>query len=175
MVGPHITATVNPRIDDIRKVVEMTRGDLSKMTTQMDILFRKNEKRLFNTEGSSGGRKWPKLSPRYKKQKRKKFPGRKIMVATGRLRKGLTVKSHPDHIARHTKDSIKIGVANVLPAYHGSVKGRKNPRLPKRDVFQMTPKQRRSYYRVLFDRYELKRKQFMLALRAGRAQMRRGA
>ena len=172
MVGPRIGAAANPRIHELHKVLEMTVRDMTEMTKGIDQKFRANEKRLFATEGSSGGQKWPALSKKYAKAKLKQVGRRRIMQRSGRLRKGLTIKGHPDHVARHSSGRVKIGVKSALPAHHGSVAGRQNPRLPKRDVFQMTGRQRRQYYDVVFDRFATKRKQFERAMRAGRAAMR---
>ena len=155
MVGPRITAMANPRMKkSFKEAMEMTVRDMKRMTTQVDRRFRENEKRLFASEGRSGGRAWKRLSPAYAKAKRKAVGSRKIMQRTGTLRRGLTQKSHPDHIARFvgTKDGrIKVGVQNIVAAYHGAAKGRQNPRLPKRNVMQMTAKQRRRYFRIVSD------------------------
>ncbi len=179
MVGPRITARANPRIKEIGKLLDLDAGDMRAMTTKMDMLFRKNEKRLFATEGSSGGVKWKPLKKATLDAKKRKGLSSKIMQRTGRLRKGLTAKGHGDHIAKWSglgsKARIKIGVQSILPVYHGAVRGRrKNPKLPRRSVFQMTIKQRRGYYQVLFNRFDLKRKRFMRALAAGAATMRAG-
>ncbi len=197
MVGPTITAAVNPAMSKLHKILELNRDDMKKMTVSMDTLFVKNEKRLFATEGSSGGVKWKKLKPETLKAKKRRATGvrkikrrgfsipltgtsLKIMQRTGRLRKGLSVKKDPDHVVRFSLVSrsawIGIGVKSILPVYHGAVRGRrKNPKLPRRSVFQMKPQQRRGYYQVLFKRFDLKRKQWMRSIRAGRAAMRRGA
>ncbi len=175
MVGPTITAAVNPAMSELHKIVELNRDDMKKLTVSMDTLFVKNEKRLFATEGSSGGPKWKPLNKKYAKAKRSK-PGvsNKIMQASGRLRKGLSVKGDKDHVARAMGlTAIGLGVKNILPVYHGAVRGRrKNPKLPRRSVFQMKPKQRRGYYQILFKRLDLKHKQWMRSIRAGRAAMR---
>lgn len=53
--------------------------------------FRKFERKLFATEGSSGKHgKWPELSEKYKKWKDKNFPGKNIMVLHERLINSLT-------------------------------------------------------------------------------------
>ena len=166
---------MNPELSKLGKIVIMNRDDMKKMTFSMDTLFIKNERRLFATEGSSGGVKWKKLSKAYSKAKRSD-PKRsnKIMQSSGRLRRGLAVKGDKDHVARSIGlTAMVFGVKNILPVYHGAVRGsRKNPKLPRRSVFQMKPKQRRGYYQILFRRFELKRKQFMRTLRSGRAAMR---
>lgn len=114
--------------------------------------------------------------PKYAKAKRRKYGRKKIMQRTGELRRGLAQKG-ADHIARHSLTTagahIRIGVANRLAAYHGAVKGRRNPRLPKRNVMQMTTKQRRRYFRIVSD-YLIKTKlaRVRRALAAGSRAMR---
>jgi len=179
MVGPRITARANPRIKSLEEVFQLNGRDMKTMATRVDMKFRENEKRLFKTEGRSGGRKWKRLNPAYAKAKRKAVGAKKIMQRTGRLRKGLTQKSHPDHLVRWSITSagafIRLGVSNPVAAWHGAVKGRQNPRLPKRDVFQVTAKQRRRYFRILSDYLvKTKLKRVRRALRAGRAAMRAG-
>lgn len=175
MVGPRITARANPRIRSLAEVFELTIADMNRVTGQVDRQFVANEKRLFATEGSSGGKKWKPLSPKSAKAKRRRYPGRKIMQRTGQLRKGLTTKSHPDHVARHANNKIKIGVRNPVAAYHGAVRGLGNPRLPVRNVMQMTVKQRRMYYRTVSDYLvNVKLKRAQRALAAGAAFMKGG-
>lgn len=48
---------------------------------------------VFETEGAIIGSRWSPLSPNYEFQKRKKYPGRGILEATGDLRKGYKVKA----------------------------------------------------------------------------------
>ncbi len=197
MVGPRITATANPAIHQIDDIIDLTVNDMKKLTAAVDSLFVKNEKRLFSTEGASGGLKWKPLkkatldakkrsrSARSKIKKRasgaplRPAVSLKIMQRTGELRKGLSTKGHPDHVAKWanlgSNAIIGIGVRNILPVYHGAVRGRrKNPRLPRRSVFQMKPQQRKGYYAILFKRFDLKRKQWQRAAQRGAVSMRRG-
>jgi len=173
MVTPRITSRVNPAIKQLDDILKLTFSDMTKLTADMDTLFVKNERRLFDTEGASGGVKWKKLKKATRDAKKRRGQSLKIMQRTGELRKGLSVKTHPDHVAkwsmagsRHAR--IRIGVQSILPVYHGAVRGRrKNPKLPRRSVFQMKPAQRRGYYKILFKRFDLKRKQWQRAMRAG--------
>ena len=83
---------VNPRIRDLRSLFDLGNDDMRVLRDRMDTRFRRLESRLFASEGKSGGPAWPALSPAYAKQKAKKFPGRKILARTGRLRKSLTTR-----------------------------------------------------------------------------------
>lgn len=69
----------------------------------IDERFRLVENEIFTTEGGAGfhGR-WPALSDKYRAWKEKHFPGRKIMVRTGRLKRALTKKGG-EHIGFASK------------------------------------------------------------------------
>lgn len=187
MVGPRITSAVNPRIKSLEQALRLTATDMQAMLTPVDTKFRTLERRLFATEGASGGARWRRLSPKYAKQKRRTHPGRKVMQKTGGLRRSLTQKG-ADHVARYTLSAsrarLKVGTTNVLAAYHGPLIGRLTTgsglgptrgraRLPVRDVMQMTPQQRRLYYKIVKDYLvDVKLKRAMKALRIGRQEMR---
>ena len=152
MVGPRITARANPKITALSEVLELSVANMNTMTASVDKQFRVNEKRLFATEGGSGGQKWKPLKKATKDAKKRLGLSSRIMQRTGNLRKGLTQKNHPDHVARHANKQIKVGVQSPLPVYHGAVRSiPKNPRLPRRSVFQMTAPQRRGYYKIVSD------------------------
>ena len=63
------------------------------------------------------GEKWKKLSDPYKKRKRKKRPGRKILDWYGDLRKSLTQRDG-DRIARTSGDVIEVGSKHKLAEIH---------------------------------------------------------
>ncbi len=156
MVGPRITAMANPNmIKSFDEAMKLTVADMKKMTAKVDTLFVRTEKRLFATEGASGGRPWKKLKKATRDAKRRAGLSKKIMQRTGELRRGLTVKGHPDHVAKWANlgsdARIEMGVQSILPVYHGAVRGQRNPRLPRRSVFQITAPQRRAYFQVVTD------------------------
>lgn len=53
-----------------------------------DYLMDFYQNQVFETEGGIFGERWSPLSPKYEFMKRKEFPGRGILQATGKLRKG---------------------------------------------------------------------------------------
>jgi len=74
-------------------------------------LFHKHEKRHFRTSGRSTGKKFEKLSKKYKAWKSKHYPGRQILVLRGALRSALIHGgSGTDGIAKITRDSLVVGV-----------------------------------------------------------------
>ncbi len=162
------TSTVNPRIRTLPQLMKLDQRDMGTMLGIVDLEFTRNEKRLFSTEGTSGGRAWKPLSTAYARAKARAFPGRKIMQRTGKLRQGLTQQSHADHV-KFTKlkprATITVGTDNQVAAFH----------IPARDTLQHTPRQERKYYALVSDylvNVKLARVKRVLAAWKGR---RRGA
>lgn len=79
------------------------------------------------SEGKAIGKKWRKLSPAYKKQKKKKYPGRGILEATGLLSKSFKSKT------QSFRGVNRLTVFNIAPyfKYHQSSAPRKT-NLPRR-------------------------------------------
>jgi len=79
-----------------RQLENLTKGltgpsVLNEIRPKLERDFNAANKELFSGEGASGAHgKWKPLSPRYKAWKSKKYPGKKKMVLTGRLKKALT-------------------------------------------------------------------------------------
>jgi phage gpG-like protein len=97
--------------------------------------FRKTQNSLFAAEGAfEGNPVWAALSPQYAEQKEKKFPGRKILQATGKLRKSLTTLVGEGAINIITDDSIDIGTSIEYAGYHQSGTGK----MPARPMFNIT-------------------------------------
>ncbi len=152
---------VNPAIRRVKDILVLNQKDMNTMARRVDIKFRPNERKLFSTQGASGGRRWKPLSPAYKKWKRKKRPGRKIMTFDGKLRDSLTKKGFL-HVAigflRRNKGFIQVGTHDIKAAWHGPPNRLKNPVLPTRDVLQQTPAQidqyRQEIWKVMRAKFE---------------------
>jgi len=100
--------------------------------------FRKTQNSLFAAEGAfEGNAAWAALSPGYKEQKAKKFPGRKILQATGKLRTSLVTKAGEGAINNITDDSIEIGTSIEYAGYHQTGTGK----MPARPIFNITKNQ----------------------------------
>jgi len=66
-------------------------GVLAEIKLKLERDFHNANKELFRSEGASGAHgKWKQLSPKYRAWKTKKYPGKKIMELTGRLKTALT-------------------------------------------------------------------------------------
>lgn len=131
---------VNRRITALRDLAKLTVEDMRAMTGRVDQQFRTNERRLFSTEGDSGGPRWKKLTPKYKKRKERLVGRRKIMVFSGRTRKAAT-RAGGEHVAEFSVRPaiIKVGVrgrAAELGGYHRNT----------RDIIQMTRRQARGLH-----------------------------
>lgn len=160
---------VNPAIFRVKDILVINQKDMNKMAKRVDIKFRANERRLFSTQGSSGGRRWKPLNPGYRKWKRKKRPGRKIMTFDGKLRDSLTKKGFL-HVAIGfmkrglfgRKGFIQVGTHDIKAAWHGPPNRLKNSILPTRDVLQQTPQQidqyRQEIWKVMRGKFERARR-----------------
>ncbi len=122
------------------------------MTKRVGVRFRKNERRLFTSQGSSGGSPWKVLTQDYRKWKKKVRPGKKIMVFDGGLRRSLTRATEPSYVqfsifSKRGDSKIVVGTKDVKAAWHGPKSGNPlaNPNLPVRDVLAHTGKQIREY------------------------------
>lgn len=72
--------------------------------------FYENEKQVFNGEGSFGDLDaWKPLTEKYYSWKQRKFPGRKVLELTGKLKESLTRKGAEGNIHEITADGMKIG------------------------------------------------------------------
>lgn len=158
---------VNPRVKDMASLMKLTQRDMNDMATAVDIQFAKHEKRLFATEGSSGGAKWRPLSDSYAKAKARKFPGRKILQRVGRLRKGLSNVNDSDHVKTtrlKPRATIEVGTRNIVGAYQHDMG---------RDPLQQTRRQeRRLFEKVAEYLAEVKLDRLRRALAAWRSRPR---
>lgn len=97
--------------------------------------WRKSNKTQFSLKGSG---LYPPLSPAYAKRKAKEFPGRPILVATERLKKSVTNKTHPDHINVIVKSGFTFGTKVPYGIFHQSDAPRKS-NLPLRKFLFIGP------------------------------------
>jgi len=82
--------------------------------TDVLTLFLKHEKRSFDTQGESTGKKWAALSPAYLAWKKRHFPGRPILVLTGALRLALTERG-PGWFQKSEKKDLEAGLDPNTP------------------------------------------------------------
>lgn len=157
---------VNPRIKTLGQAVRTDAQFMSQVRVRVDEEFRANEKRLFSSEGNSGGPRWAPLSPEYAKRKaglrrrdlrqsrlqrglgfrrRITIAGRTILVLGGSMRDSFTQPSSRNHISRVVGRTIELGSSDPLAHYHFAGEGR----LPRRDPIQHTDEQKRGYLKTV--------------------------
>lgn len=109
--------------------------------------FYRWEKDLFDTEGSSGGRKWTALKPNTIRQKVRKGQPLEILHATGALERSLTQpKARGSYmiVSRHGLEAgSRLHYAGIH--YHGSPK----TKLPRRRPIMLSPAQRIEWIRMM--------------------------
>ena len=194
-------AQVNPIwFQGSAKFLKLDRKDLMEILKPFDERFRRDEKRLFGSEGRTGGATWKPLSPEYAKAKAGRFgKGRKgakifrsktrtvrttggvfkitsqrILQATGKLRRSLTMK-RGRHLAFVSMNppSLTVGAQSRIGGFHQAGAGK----LPKRDPMQQTTGQQKRLHKVVKDwlvNVKLKRFQDAL-LQASKTLARRGS
>lgn len=79
--------------------------------------WRKSNNAQFTLQSSG---LYPPLSDKYAARKAKLFPGKPILVATERLKKSVTVKSHKDHINVIKKSGFIFGTRTPYGIFHQS-------------------------------------------------------
>ena len=148
-----VEVSINDRLRELPSLTKFEPDDIRRLLVTIDSRFVRNETQLFASEGTTGGQTWEPLSEDYAAYKARKFPGRKILQRTGKLRRSLTTKGDSDHVAygyTQPRATLVVGSANEVGAYHApGVKH--NPRLPVRDPIQHTPAQLRDYSAVMRD------------------------
>lgn len=94
-------------------------GDL---LVELGKVHRRHMRKLFVSEGSSGGKAWAELDPDYARKKRQTYPGRKILVADGTMRKDSVSESaagYVQEVERRGKNvHVLLGTDNELARIH---------------------------------------------------------
>lgn len=87
---------------------------------EIEQVFYRIELEQFESEGARGGQKWQELSPAYKKWKERHFPGRPILMRTGRLKRSLSVigAGGSDSIHEAEPMSLTLGSKVSYGIYH---------------------------------------------------------
>ena len=97
-------------------------SDLSVAWELISKDWRKSNKTQFSLQNSG---LYPELSEKYAARKSKLFPGKPILVATERLKKSVTEKSHKDHINIIKKSGFIFGTKTPYGIFHQSDDPRK--------------------------------------------------
>jgi len=108
---------IEARAEDLRPVWDVIAQDFGRIVA-----------RQFATEGGLG-RPWPPLSPAYAAWKARHYPGRPILVRTGRLKESLVGRTI-DTVDERTRDSLTLGTAVPYAIYHQKGTKKMPPRPP---------------------------------------------
>lgn len=118
--------------------VDASFRDLTPIWPDVRDEFYRIETEQFDSEGGKGATgSWQALSARYAAQKIKRFPGKKIMEASGLLR-GSLVGPGSGSVYQTTPKQIVIGTEVPYGVYHQRGGGR----LPKREIISMSDMQK---------------------------------
>jgi hypothetical protein len=164
------------RVKRLEELVKLKKADYTKLGKAVDKVFVANERKLFATEGVSGGSKWQKLSDDYLTRKRRHYKTQKILTMKGDMRKALTGKNHPDHWRMAYK--VQTGLIRVEV---GIVDDLRNPivqrtkahaigahPLPRRDPLQHTDAQHKEMLKAAMGVYTDKLRQVTRSMGAKR-------
>lgn len=120
-------------IENVSKKLDDFRSPLTAVNNLLLSTWDKN----FDSEGSTIGEPWKKLSPRYKKRKDSKFPGKPILVATGKMRNSFRSKTG--------KLQTELYNTSEYFKFHQSNKPR--TKLPRRVMMKIDDKRRAEIFR----------------------------
>lgn len=95
---------------------------------------------MFGTEGAAAGAPYAPLSPGYAKEKEARYPGRPILVASGKMRREMLDRFSALNISR---DRMVYEPVSGIAMYHQ--KG--TNRMPARRMVAFTPDRKRSWDR----------------------------
>lgn len=124
--------------------------DLEPAFEQIADDFLEIEQRQFESEGSSGSGGWQELAPSTRAQKARRYPGRRILVASGRMEKSLTERGG-EHIRELSPLELRLGSSvtsdSGFPYPLAHQRGWGN--LPTRPPIQLSEANRREWTRFV--------------------------
>ena len=97
------------------------------------------QKQNFNTKGGSIGETWPALSDDYKDWKDENYPGRPLLVLTGKLKQAMT-GSGSNQYSKLSKERLKVGIRDV-PYWAAHNFGYSKANIPQRKFIGSSQKQ----------------------------------
>jgi len=102
------------------KWAELVKDPMRQVGPYATTLIHRHHKRTFASRGTrtGDGRKWVRLSPRYRARKARDYPGRPLLVRTSVLRSALTGGGRGSRV-RTTKTTLEVGVQGEPAEYAG--------------------------------------------------------
>lgn len=184
----------NPRVKTLSQSFRFDDNEARALLRELDTAFRKLERRLFKTEGVSGGRGWKPLSDRYARWKTRMLKGTlrelrrenrqvsrlrgkrartpslgsvdKILQLSGQMKDSFINKSDPEHIAQYRlRPSVAFTMGSSNPI--APYHGSRDSRrvIPFRDPIKMTTRQRTQLINLARRRYVAKIRRIEKAMR----------
>lgn len=130
-------------INGVLSRLELNAKDMRPAWDDIANDFQALMQRQFQSEGSALGNRWASLSPAYKREKERNFPGRKILERSGMLEKTLT--NQPFGIDVREPSSMILGTAEQTGRWHQDGAGR----LPKREIIILRPVTRIKWRKII--------------------------
>ena len=135
--------TVVKNINGSIKATEDLRQPFNKIAED----FRNTEFKVFQAQGGYGSRsKWTALSPKYKKWKSQRFPGKPILQQTGSLRNSLSKKG-AGYFEVIRKQTLTMGSTNKTFKWHQQG----TSKMPKRPPITITKYQGTKWAKIVGD------------------------
>lgn len=141
-VSDSVRITLQPSgarlISGIERWAELV-DDFSPAWPHVTTLIRRHYKRTFDSRGArvGDGRKWARLSPRYRARKAREFPGRPLLVRTSALRSAMVGGGSGSLVQKRAK-RLSVGLRGRnrrIAEYHQT--GTRN--MPARPVVKFDP------------------------------------
>jgi len=131
--------------DDLGKGIKDLREPFDKIGKDLRLGMRKQ----FKSEGTHRGTGWRELSPGYAKRKRKRYPGKPILEATGKMRTALLNDKHPSNLnaVRPLWAAFGIQSRELLQRATWHQLGTRN--MPKRKIIALEETDRRKWGRII--------------------------
>jgi phage gpG-like protein len=134
---------VSRRLDRMQQKAK----DLSSAFEKMHDSFLSIERKQFDTQGASGSGGWAPIKAKTLAFKASRQLDPRILHMKLRMRKSLTNKTSPDHVAKITPHEAFFGTSVPYAAVHQNPKP-SNP-MPRRRVVELTESQRRAWARII--------------------------
>jgi len=130
---------IGAKIEGVQKVSELLKdvdrklNDFTEPLKEANNFMHKEIQSNFGNQGTQMKKPWQKLSPQYKKQKTKKYPGKGILEASGKMKRSF----------RSKVDKKKAIISNPTDYFgaHQTNKRSKLKNLPRRVMLNITKEQ----------------------------------
>lgn len=115
--------------------------------------FYNTQKSTFSAEGAhEGKKKWARLSPEYERWKQREYPGTKILVLVGGLKKAATSPRAKGSVFNLGPKRLEMGVNIKVGGWNLAALHQFGTRkMPAREVVRLSSEQRKRWVRIFRD------------------------